>query len=148
MKTIVVGVDGSENGTRALRWTLDLAGPLGARVVAAYVWHLPTMAYGGVGVLPPFDVSQLGEQSRETLERAVAGVPGGVPAGVQVEQRVIEGVVVTGLLDVVRGESADLLVVGSRGHGGFAGLLLGSVSATLAHHTTCPLVIVPPVARG
>ena len=51
------------------------------------------------------------------------------------------------LVDLARDERADLLVVGSRGHGGFEGLLLGSVSATLAHHTPCPLAIVPPAAR-
>jgi nucleotide-binding universal stress UspA family protein len=66
---------------------------------------------------------------------------------VQVEQRVLEGGAAGVLVELARDEHADLLVVGSRGLGGFAGLLLGSVSAALAHHTPCPLAIVPPVSR-
>ena len=66
--------------------------------------------------------------------------------GLAVERRIVAGTAAPVLLD--QAKDADLLVVGSRGHGGFAGLLLGSVSQQCAHHSTCPVVVVPPRANG
>ena len=63
------------------------------------------------------------------------------PGGVDIERRVVVGA--PGAVLVAESREADLLVVGSRGHGGFAGLLLGSVSQQCAHHAACPVVIVP-----
>jgi nucleotide-binding universal stress UspA family protein len=146
MEKIVVGVDGSENGARALRWALDYAEHIGGRVIAAQAWSISALAYGGPGFVAAIDPSEYERGARESLERVVAEVASRVPEGVEIEQRVLEGGAAETLIDLARDEGADLLVVGSRGRGGFAGLLLGSVSATLAHHTPCALAIVPSVA--
>lgn len=74
------------------------------------------------------------------LEKAVDDALGVTP-GVEVEQSVLEGTPAQVLVEAAQG--ADLLVVGTRGHGGFTGLLLGSVSQQAAHHAPCPVVIVP-----
>ena len=147
METIVVGVDGSENGARALRWALHQAGPAGARVVAVHAWGVSAFAYGGPGFVTALDPAEFERAAREALEQTVTDLAGDVPDGVEVEQRVVEGGAAGVLVELARNERADLLVVGSRGLGGFRGLLLGSVSAALAHHTPCPLAIVPPAAR-
>ena len=147
MQTIVVGIDGSENGIRALRWALDHASSVGARVLAVHAWGVPAFAFGGPGYVSAIDPSEYERAANATLDEALAGLASDLPAGVELERRAVEGGAAGELIDVEREVGAALLVVGSRGHGGFAGLLLGSVSATLAHHTPCPLVIVPPVAH-
>jgi nucleotide-binding universal stress UspA family protein len=148
MDTIVVGVDGSEQATRALRWAIDHAALTHARIVAVQAWSVPAMAYGGAGMVVAVDVEQYERAAERSLEESVAAVPGGIPAGVDVERRVVEGGAAGTLIDEARRQTAVLLVVGTRGHGGFTGLLLGSVSAALAHHAPCPLVIVPTVATA
>jgi len=145
MSTIVVGVDGSDHAARALRWALDLAAVTQARVAAVAAWNVAPMAYGGPGMVVPVDVHECERGAETTLDEAVASVPGGIPAGVEVERHVVEGGAAGALIEEARRHEATLLVVGTRGHGGFTGLLLGSVSAALAHHAPCPLVIVPPV---
>jgi nucleotide-binding universal stress UspA family protein len=91
----------------------------------------------------PINPADFEAVARESLERAVADVTASYSGPVDIEQRTIEGGAAQVLLEEARRLGATMLVVGSRGHGGFAGLLLGSVSASLAHHTPCPLVIVP-----
>lgn len=145
METIVVGVDGSDNGARALRWALRHAGSGGARVIAVHAWGVSAFAYGGPGFVTAIDPTEFRRVASTALEQTVTELAGDVPEGVQVEQRVVEGDAAAVLVQLARDEHADLLVVGSRGLGGFSGLLLGSVSAALAHHTPCPLAIVPPV---
>jgi nucleotide-binding universal stress UspA family protein len=147
METIVVGVDGSEYGARALRWALRHAGGDGARVIAVHAWGVSAFAYGGPGFVAAVDPAEFERVARRALEQTVAELADDAPEGVQVEQRVLEGGAAGVLVQLARDEHADLLVVGSRGLGGFAGLLLGSVSAALAHHTPCPLAIVPPASR-
>lgn len=138
--TIVVGVDGSEHAQRALAWGIDEAKvrSTGLRLVTA--WHVPAIAYVGPGfvpaVSPPFDDS-LRQQAAEVAEAAAEQARA---AGVDVEANVQEGQAAD--LLIAAAADADLLVVGSRGHGGFAGLPLGSVSAQCAHHAPCPVVIV------
>jgi len=148
METIVVGVDGSANGTRALRWALDYAGAVEGRVLAVQAWSISAYAYGGPGFVAAIDPGEFERLARASLEKTVAEFADATPAGVAVEQRIVQGGAAEALMDVARDVNADLLVVGSRGRGGFAGLLLGSVSATLAHHTPCPLAIIPPASRG
>jgi nucleotide-binding universal stress UspA family protein len=138
--TIVVGVDGSEGSRHALEFALDEARCRGAEVKAVAAWHIPPSIYDGGWVPVQVDVAEFEEIAREKLDKCL------------VEEKVAEcGVAVTPILregqaaDVLVAEArgANLLVVGSRGLGGFKGLLLGSVSQQCAHHARCPVAIVP-----
>jgi nucleotide-binding universal stress UspA family protein len=141
MATIVVGVDGSDGAQEALRVAVQEASLRGARLRVVTAWHLPTMAYGagGVAFSPEIDQGDFMDSASATLEKALAAL-GGQANGVQIERVVRRGQPALVLLEEAR--SADLLVVGSRGHGGFAGLLLGSVSHQCALHAACPVLIV------
>lgn len=134
---IVVGIDGSEHAARALRWALDEARIRGARVQPVHAWQYP---YVGVTGFPVSEVAMEGfaEAAQETLDKAVDEQSAG---GVDVERTLVVGPAAQALLDAAKG--AELLVVGSRGRGRFADLLLGSVSQQCAHHAPCPIVIVP-----
>ena len=139
MATIVVGVDGSQSGQEALRVAVQEARLRGARLRAVTAWHMTTVAYGSAGFTPGFDPALLEESASAALDAALAEL------GEQAHDIAIEKVVRMGqpaqvLVEEARG--ADLLVVGSRGHGGFVGLLLGSVSHQCALHAICPIVIV------
>lgn len=138
---IVVGVDGSESSRRGLRFALDEARLRGSSVRVVGVWHVPVAAYGGAMAPPdPGLVSELEPQMSRVLERVLEDA-GDDAAGLEVETVVREGAPVGVLLE--EAQDADLLVVGSRGLGGFRGLLLGSVGQQCAHHSPCPVVIVP-----
>jgi nucleotide-binding universal stress UspA family protein len=136
---IVVGVDGSVGAAEALRWALARAGALSSRIVAVRAWERPLAPLGVVEL-----VVDLGEAAARELAEGVGAVAS--DAAVVVDQRTMEGTPARVLIYVAQQEHADLLVVGTRGRGGFSGLVLGSTSATLAHHAPCPLVIV--TARG
>ncbi len=138
MRSIVVGVDGSEESKAALRWALDEGRLRGARVRALYAWSFPPMAtsWGYVG---PAAID-LGALQREAGERLDSVIAEAKTEGVDVEHAVVQGSAAQVLVEAAA--DADLLVVGSRGHGGFAGLLLGSVSQQCAHHARCPVVII------
>lgn len=140
MSTIVVGIDGSESARAALRFALDEARLRGAAVRAVAAWHVPTTTYGGAFV-PPADglLDELETATRRTLERALTDA--GDQADLEVEPVVREGAPARVLLEAA--SDADLLVIGSRGLGGFRGLLLGSVGQQCTHHAPCPVVIVP-----
>jgi nucleotide-binding universal stress UspA family protein len=137
--TIVVGVDGSEESQRALAWAVDEARMRGARVVALRAWVYPALAASGLVPVTTDLVEQLAGSERQALAEAVSSVDA---QGVEIDQRVVEDAPAHALVEAAAG--AELLVVGSRGHGGFTGLLLGSVSQQCAHHSPCPVVIVPP----
>ncbi len=144
MATIVVGIDDSEHARRALSWALEEARLRDARLVVTHAWGVPIVPYGpGVGAVA-IDAGEFEQAAREAVDRMVGeALAGDAANGLDIERRSVEGGAAGVLIDTARQENADLLVVGTRGHGGFKGLLLGSVSATLAHHTPCPLVIVP-----
>jgi nucleotide-binding universal stress UspA family protein len=132
---IVVGVDGSPASRRALRWALDQAALTGGVVNAVLAWQLPpTDAWFTLADL----AERLAEQAEGTLAGAVAAEVGDRP--VTVETLVVEEHPVAALLRAAKG--ADLLVVGSRGHGAFTGALLGSVSHYCTQHADCPVVVV------
>ena len=139
---IVVGVDGSEGSKRALEWAAREARLRGAPLEIVLAWLPSASIYAGAGwpVVDNEMFEELLKSAQERLERICVSV---APAldGLKVESRVVQGPAAKTLMDSAVG--ADLLVVGTRGHGGFAGLLLGSVSAQCAHHSPCPVVIVP-----
>ncbi len=137
---IVVGVDGSDTSRTALCWALDEARLREASVEVVYSWHLPYPdAYDGLVDLHP---ERLEGDARQLLDGMVGEADtAGVPA---LETILVGDGAAPALLD--RAKGADLLVVGSRGRGGFAGLLLGSVSQQVVHHALCPVVVIPPLS--
>jgi nucleotide-binding universal stress UspA family protein len=139
MSTIVVGVDGSNGARTALDFALHEARRRGAGVRVVAAWQLPAVAYaGGYG---PGDSELYGELEQEARDNATHALEQMHAGGLEITTVVREGNAAHVLL--AEAADADLLVVGSRGLGGFRGLLLGSVSQQCAHHTPCPLVIVP-----
>jgi nucleotide-binding universal stress UspA family protein len=131
---IVVGVDGSEGSKEALRWAARQGELTGASLEVVMTWELPVTPYG---VWTDYDASG---EARQELEATVHEALGNVnQSGIGLE--VTEGRPASALLKAA--ENADLLVVGCRGHGAFAGLLLGSVSQYCATHASCPVVVVP-----
>jgi len=137
---IVVGVDGSDSSKAALAWAVRQAGLTGASVEAVIAWHYPVIV-GGMPYAPVamLQSSDFGRQAATILSHAVSAViPPDSP--VKISNTVREGNAAQVLLDV--SGDADLLVVGSRGHGGFAEALLGSVSQHCVHHARCPIVII------
>jgi nucleotide-binding universal stress UspA family protein len=138
---IVVGVDGSPSSEQALRWALRQAKLTGATVEAVIAWHFPFISGGYTW--PPAGVLVSDVDFRKIAERVLAdtvslATGGGLHA--PVTQEVLEGDAAAVLIRESAG--ADLLVIGSRGHGGFAEALLGSVGQHCVHHATCPVVII------
>jgi nucleotide-binding universal stress UspA family protein len=141
MGVIVVGVDDSEGAKVALRFALEEAKLRQATLRAVHAWQFGgTSGIEGAYPVIGADRSDLHRAAEAALEAAVEEVVS-ERGEVEVERRVVEGAAASVLVDESR--DAELLVVGSRGRGGFAGLLLGSVSQQCAHHAACPVVIVP-----
>jgi nucleotide-binding universal stress UspA family protein len=138
MAMIVVGVDGSEESKEALRWALEEARLRDATLRAVYAWHNPYLLAPGFGPPEDFRPDALREQAAETLDAVIKEVVG--TSDVNVDTVVVEGP--AGSVLVEAAEGAELLVVGSRGHGGFVGLLLGSVSQQCVTHAPCPVLVV------
>jgi nucleotide-binding universal stress UspA family protein len=150
---IVVGVDGSSGGLEALRWALAEASVRGAAVRIVHAWMVPLIdalpepwAVGSPPLGPSDDEvhEHLEAAARTVLDASLAEARSADP-GVEVRGELVEARPAAALLAAA--EDADLLVVGSRGRGGFAALLLGSVSAQCVHHAPCPVVVVPPAAE-
>lgn len=142
---VVVGVDGSRGAQDALRWALEEAGLRKIPLRAVHAWTLGYVGFsfggGAIGgyATPSFDLEGLQHAAEELLAQALTDA-GADNAQIEVEPQVIQGLPAEVLTDAAR--PGDLLVVGSRGHGGFADLLLGSVSQQCVHHATCPVVVV------
>ena len=137
METIVVGVDGSDASVNALRWALHEARLRTARVRVVLAWSYPQVStyHEAKHVLQiPF-----ADDAAAFLDKVVADTAAAAE-GLEIEKKVVEGQAAPALVEAAR--DASMLVVGSRGLGGFSGLLLGSVSQQCAHHATCNLVIV------
>ncbi len=135
-KRIVVGVDGSPSSVHALEWAIHQAELTGDVIDAVNAWHFPNDYGMPVGDLPDF--AGLGA---EILDKAIAEARNATgQAAAEIHPHVVEGNPAQALFDLAKG--ADLLVVGSRGHGGFTGALLGSVSQHVVHHAPCPVVVV------
>jgi nucleotide-binding universal stress UspA family protein len=140
---IVVGVDGSDGARRALEWAVEEARLRKAGLLVVHAWHVPPLVAGAA----PFDgpmaldadtLERVEKTAEEIVERELATVD---TAGIEVRRLVVAGSPADALIEAAA--DADLLVVGTRGHGGFTGLLLGSVGQQVAHHAPCPVVIVP-----
>lgn len=132
---IVVGVDGSGPSVQALLEAQRLAGLLGADVEALGCWEYPNMydSYVAIGI------GGFKERAEELLQEAITSAFGAEQPR-NVHTRLIEGFARSVLVDASK--DADLLVVGRRGHGGFSGLLLGSVSSACVAHAHCPVLVV------
>jgi nucleotide-binding universal stress UspA family protein len=137
---VIVGVDGSKSSHEALRWARFMADATGSTLEAIMGWQW-TSAYGAgtpgwVAFPPDWDPAR---DARRVLTDTVAEVFGPTPPEGMV-MTVREGGAAHALIEMSGG--ARMLVVGSRGHGGFAGLLLGSVSAACAEHASCPVLVI------
>ncbi len=139
MGTIVVGVDGSEGSLKALKFALDEARQRGAELKAVGAWHIPAIVYEAGWVPANIDLDEYPKFAQEALDKALADV-GADTSGVEVKTVVSKGQAADVLCAEAQG--AELLVVGSRGLGGFRGLMLGSVSTQCAHHAPCPVAII------
>ena len=135
-RSIVVGVDGSDSSKAALEWAAQQARLTGAPLVAIATWDWPTNY--GAPVMWPENID-FEADARKSLAQSVDQVLGADHCS-EVVQRVIHGHPAPVLEEASR--EAALVVVGCRGHGEFAGMLLGSVSEFLATHAHCPVVIV------
>jgi len=142
MPGIVVGVDGSAHALRALEWAMREAAIRHTELTVLTV--NPAMASPRTGhQLTMPGEAEAKEQSRQAVEKAVAQAAQeiGPQQPVSVTVTVFSGFPAKSLIDASRG--ADLVVIGSRGAGGFESLLLGSISSQVVHHADCPVVIVP-----
>jgi nucleotide-binding universal stress UspA family protein len=141
MGQIIVGMDGSECASVALRWALRESELRHWRVTAVLAWSYLDQRPASPG--EPFDPTYNEDNAREALNAALQRAVGDEAAG-SIERKVICDLPASALLS--EAEEAELLVVGSRGLGGFKGLLLGSVSEQCLHHAPCPVAVVRDVA--
>lgn len=132
---VLVGVDGSDEGAKAVAWAADYATRTGGTLEMLMAWQGLT-SYGYPLAIPGFDP---GAAARSMMEKAAAEVS--LPRE-RLRTTVVAGSPAQQLVAASR--RANLLVVGSRGHGGLIGLLLGSVGAHSVHHAHCPVVVIRP----
>lgn len=135
---IVVGVDGSESSKAALRWAAQLAPLADGTIEAVIAWEYPTLPIweGGIGIPNGWPLE---DGAKKILKEVLADVFGKtLPKGLVSSVR--QGHPAAVLLEASK--NAKMLIVGSRGHGGFVGLLLGSVSSACVKHATCPVLVV------
>lgn len=137
---IVVGIDGSDSSRAALDWAHDEAARWNAALDVVHAWSYP-YAYGvdGAIAVPP---QALADEATRLANDEVAALRTRKGAAVPVTIVVEEGGAAHCLID--RAKDADMVVVGSRGHGGFVSLLVGSTADQVVHHAPCPVVVVRP----
>lgn len=149
MGKVVVGVDASPGSLSALEWAVEEARLRRASLSIVHAWMLPLIealpepwVVGSPSVGPSTDEvrNHVEAAARDVLSASVDRARSTAPE-LEIAGELVEGRAAVALLDAAR--DADLLVVGSRGRGGFAGLLLGSVSGQCVHHARCPVVVVP-----
>ena len=138
-KTIVVGIDGSPSSRKALTWAAAEAADHGADLVVVNVWeHTLLPSAGSVSVSERY-VPEPTQRTADELLQIIKEELGEEPP-VLVQPHVKQGRPAEVLIN--ESTNADLLVVGTRGHGGFAGLVLGSVSQHVAAYAKCPVTVV------
>jgi nucleotide-binding universal stress UspA family protein len=140
MGSVVVGVDGSANSIAALKWAAHYAQSTDGIVHAVYVWSYPITA---IAPAPLGSAVAPAELMNDAASQALSGfiAEAELPDDVHVVHVVREGSTSKVLLD--QAKDADILVVGARGHGGFTGLLLGSVANAVINHAPCPIAVIP-----
>jgi nucleotide-binding universal stress UspA family protein len=141
MPGIIVGIDGSDHSRRALEWAVREAAIRQAPLTVITVHQVASSIWTGRSVPYPHD-DELAERSRKSAQEEtdqVLAQDGDRPPEVTV--KAVSGLPAEQLLAAAKG--ADMVVMGSRGAGGFARLLLGSVSSQVTHHASCPVVIIP-----
>ena len=146
MPGIIVGVDGSGHSQRALDWAMHEAAIRHVPLTALAV-HPAVVGYFGDVVATPEDL-KLTEQIQAAVtaeaDKVLAGLDGPHPESVTV--KAVHGFPVEELVEASKG--ADMVVLGSRGAGGFTRMLLGSTAGLVVQHAHCPVLIIPPEDRG
>jgi nucleotide-binding universal stress UspA family protein len=144
MRTIVVGVDGSPGSQSAVEFAAREAAAHGATLRIVTAWEVPATVLSSGGVAPEI-YRTFEDEARRIVSDAAARVSELEPS-VPCEERVVEGHAGNALVDET--QSADLVIIGRRGHGALTELLLGSISHQVVDHARCPVVIVPPIHTG
>jgi nucleotide-binding universal stress UspA family protein len=141
MNRIVIGVDGSAGATAAVEEGVELAQEVGARVTFVHV--RPALPLFG----DPYYQRKLSEQLRHAREVVDEALAAAAEHDVPADSDILDGNVANAIIEIARGREADLIVVGSRGHGALASALLGSVSRALVERSPLPVMIVREHAR-
>jgi nucleotide-binding universal stress UspA family protein len=138
-RDVLVGVDGSAESSTAIAFAFEEASRRGVGLTALHAFLHPLAAEPGILLPVVYDYQQLKAEEAEVLPESLAGYSEKYP-DVPVQRLLVRGRAAGALIEA--SDRASLVVVGSRGRGGFAGLLLGSVSQALLHHATCPVAVV------
>ncbi len=137
VEPIIVGIDGSADSVRALKWAAEYARQVDAPLVGLVAWELEPV-YGYMAMTSWETAESVEGEAREMLADTVGHTLG---KDAQVEQRSVRGHPAKMLVEASK--DAQLVVVGSRGRGGFTGMLLGSVSQHVVTHARCPVTVLP-----
>ena len=146
MSGIIVGIDGSTHSQQALEWAVREAAVRQVPLTVLTVFRTPVSFWGGPVTYQEADAKDVDKaraDAQDALAKALAAVGGARPA----EVRVLAQAGLPAEVLIRESGDADILVVGSRGTGGFSRLLLGSVSTQVTHHAHCPVVIIPSADR-
>ena len=143
MPGILVGIDGSDHASRALEWAMKMAEALRLPLTVLAVHQVAFSPWTGNPIILPDDRAAE-EEARQAAEKAVTEAAGrlGQPAPSPVTVLAVSGSTPAREL-IEASRDADLLVVGARGGGGFASLVMGSTSSQVVHHAHCPVVVMP-----
>jgi nucleotide-binding universal stress UspA family protein len=136
--SIIVGVDGSPESNNALRWAVEEAKLRGAQLKAVHCWLYPVGIGIDVYTLPPEEVME--KSAASALDVAIDAALEGVDGVPPIERVIVNGS--PGHVLAMMSDDAELVVVGTRGRGGFTGLLMGSAANQVAHHAKCPAVLI------
>lgn len=143
-RKIVVGVDGSETAHHALEWAIAEAAQRDATLVVVCAWNIPALVYGAPGYAALVDSDALAQAAAGTLQAQLDKADLS-PLTRPAQSAVVEGAAGQAILDAA--QEAELIVVGSRGHGELTQLFLGSVSQHVLHHAHVPVVVIPQRAK-
>jgi nucleotide-binding universal stress UspA family protein len=139
---ILVAIDGSEHAQRALSEAIDLAKLSNARLTVMTVHQRPSTLLVGGPVVPPVDMRSLDEALRQEHEQLLEGAIEQVPQDVSVVRVLAQGSPASAIVEQARRDGSDLIVLGSRGRGEVASMLLGSVSHQVLQRSAAPVLVV------